>query len=333
MKIFLCWSKPRGKELAKAIKNWLANILPNLKPQDMFFSPEIQKGVEWFEEVRRSLVQVDAALICLTPESLHSPWIHFEAGTVLGRVETTRVFPFLFDVRPEDLEGPFSAFQGTSNTEDDTRRLAWDLRRLAQIPPEEPLDYAIVWTKLKGELDKIKTDRISQVVPNFRDLFHRKTFEENLNDCTNQTWLDRYSGARETWKTLMGHKTVVERICEPSKKELFLQLISAIDGYAGLLKSTLLEEKKYWISETGTVDFSKASDGTPASGAVAAAYDRRLQQIQRLVFLLDSPSGLWSRFRAKCRSIRADLWRGPGARTVSMLAPCRYRLRSTAERR
>jgi hypothetical protein len=105
---------------------------------------------------------------------------------------------FLQPIRPEDLEGPLSAFQGTANTEDDTRRLARDLRRLAQIQPEEPPDYAVIWTKLKEELDNIKTNRISQVVPNFRELFHRKTFEEHLSDCTHQTWLDRYSGARET---------------------------------------------------------------------------------------------------------------------------------------
>ena len=293
MKIFLCWSKPRGKELAKAMKDWLANILPNLTPQDIFFAPEIEKGSEWFDAVRQRLTEVDAALICLTPESLHSPWIHFEAGAVLGRLERTRVFPFLFDVRPEDVEGPLSAFQGTSNTEEDTLRLARDLRRLAQVQPEEPPDYATAfWAKLKGEMDKLKIDRISQVVPNFRKLFQRKTFEEKLSDCTHQTWVDRHSAARETWKTLQGHKITVDQTCEPYQKELFQQLINAVDGYAGLLKSSLIEEKRYWISEAGTVDFNRASDGTPATGAVAGASERRVQQIQRLVFLLDSPSAM-----------------------------------------
>ena len=84
----------------------------------------------------------------------------------------------------------------------------------------------------------------------------------------------------------------MDRICEPHHKELFQQLISAIDGYAGLLKSILIEEKKYWISDAGSIDFNKKSDGTPAPGAIAAASDRRLQQIQRLVFLLDSPSAV-----------------------------------------
>lgn len=106
-------------------------------------------------------------------------------------------------------------------------------------------------------MEKLKVDRISHVVANFRELFERKTFQEELRECTHQTWVDRYSGARETLKTLQGYKTMIDRICEPYQKELFNQLISSIDGYAGLLKSLLIEEKKFWVSEEGDVDFTQ----------------------------------------------------------------------------
>ena len=288
MKIFLCWSQIRSQKLAESLKEWLIHVVPGLSNEDIFFSPQIEKGIEWFEAVRRELAEADAALICMTAENTQSQWLHFEAGAVLGRLEKNRVFPYLFGVRSEDLKGPLSAFQGTTNKEDDTRRLAHDLCKLAGTEP--PADYDAHWKALNERMEKLKVDRISHVVANFRELFERKTFQEELRECTHQTWVDRYSGARETLKTLQGYKTMIDRICEPYQKELFNQLISSIDGYAGLLKSFLIEEKKFWVSEEGDVDFTKASDGSPTLGVVSAASERRLRQIRRLRFLLDSPS-------------------------------------------
>jgi hypothetical protein len=290
LKIFLCWSQTRSQKLAESMRNWLIHVIPGLSDEGIFFSPQIEKGIDWFEEVRRKLAEVDAALICLTPENIQSQWIHFEAGAVLGRLEKNRVFPYLLGIRSEDLKGPLSAFQGTLNNEEDTRRLAEDLCRLAGT--KLPADYDTHWKNLKESMEKLKVDRISHVVANFRELFQRKTFQEELSECTHQTWVDRYSGARETLKTLLGHKAMIDRICEPYQKELFNQLISSIDGYAGLLKSFLIEEKKFWVSEAGDVDFTRSSDGSPMPGAVSAASERRLRQIQRLLFLLDSPTAV-----------------------------------------
>ena len=52
----------------------------------------------------------------------------------------------------------------------------------------------------------------------------------------------------------------------------------------------MIEEKKFWVSEEGDVDFTKASDGSPTLGVVSAASERRLRQIGGCGFLLDSPS-------------------------------------------
>jgi hypothetical protein len=115
LKIFLCWSQPRSQKLAESMRNWLIHVIPGLADEDIFFSPQIEKGIDWFEEVRHKLAEVDAALICLTPENIQSQWIHFEAGAVLGRLAKNRVFPYLLGIHSEDLKGPLSAFQGTLN--------------------------------------------------------------------------------------------------------------------------------------------------------------------------------------------------------------------------
>jgi TIR domain-containing protein len=287
MKIFLCWSEDRSKELAELLKNWLIKVC-GIAEGDIFFSPEIEKGTRWFDEVQRCLEGAEAAIICFTPENIQSSWMHFEAGVVLGRLKTNRIFPLLFQVRSDELTGPLSEFQGASISKKDSRKLAEAICGLNKT--EISADYDIHWKELEEGMQELKLNRISQVIRNFRALFQRKTFNEPLYECTNQTWADRYSGARDTWKILQEFKEKVAQVCEPYQQELFNQLISTIDGYAGLLKSVLIEEKKFWISEAGNVDFTKSADGSSMPGAIAAASERRLRQIQRLVFLLDSQS-------------------------------------------
>src|SRR5215207_4469199 len=245
MNIFLCWSRDRGEKLAGALKEWMLGAVPGLAEGDVFFSTELAKGSEWFREVRARLASVNAAVICLTPETALSPWVHFEAGAVLGRVGEEAVFPYLFGVRPEELQGPLSAFQATVNDEGDTRRLA---QRLCEITGVElPADYGEHWVRLRGRMEELRLGRLSDVIPDFAALFQRKTFDEALKDCTHQTWADRYAGARETKKVLQGSQEVVGRVCEPQQTELFNRLISAVDAYAELIKTKLLVEREFYV--------------------------------------------------------------------------------------
>ena len=42
----------------------------------------IEAGERWFDRLVIELGKADAAIICLTPENLRSPWLHFESGMV-----------------------------------------------------------------------------------------------------------------------------------------------------------------------------------------------------------------------------------------------------------
>ena len=46
-------------------------------------STQIEKGTEWFEELRNALDNAHCGILCLTPEAIGSPWIHFEAGLLV----------------------------------------------------------------------------------------------------------------------------------------------------------------------------------------------------------------------------------------------------------
>jgi hypothetical protein len=288
MKIFVCWSGGRGQALAKALKRWLVGAVPALREEDVFLSHDIAKGRDWFGEVRARLREVDAAVICLTPESVGSTWMHFEAGVVLGQVGAERVFPYLLKVRPEELPLPLGAFQATVNGEEDTRRLAETLCRLAGAGL--PADYGEHWARLRGEMELLRAVRLSEVLPGFAGLFRRKTFTEPLEECTDQTWADRYAGARETKKVLEQWGAEVSRVCEPRQVELFSDLVGKVDGYARLVKGKLVTERQFY-EEAGTVDFTRTSDGSPypEGASISATAERRRGQIRELVSRLDTP--------------------------------------------
>ena len=289
MKIFLCWSRDRGQRLAEALKEWLVGVVPGVTGRDVFFSPDIGKGSDWFDEVRSWLAQVNAAVICLTPENVQSPWMHFEAGVVLGRVGKECVFPYLLGVRPEDLKGPLASFQATVNDEKDTRRLAEALCEIAgaEVPP----DYGEHWLRLRDKMEGLGAGRLSDVIPDFATLFQRKTFDEPLNECTDQTWAVRFAGARETVKVLEKSKELVGRVCEPRQTELFNRLVSTVDGYASLIKEKLLAERRFADTEAGQVDFTRTPDGSPypPGATISATAERRRRQIKELVRQLDAP--------------------------------------------
>jgi hypothetical protein len=62
MNLFLSWSGERSHALAKAIREFLPNVLEGLK---VFISSEgIHSGVEWFGHLRKALDDTDFGILC-----------------------------------------------------------------------------------------------------------------------------------------------------------------------------------------------------------------------------------------------------------------------------
>lgn len=146
MKVFICWSGARSKAFAEILQSWFPKVLgATIKP---IVSMDISKGAVWFEELNTLLADARAGVICVTPEALHSPWIHYEAGVLtkaLGdtRTEFTkrkhlhpiRLFTFLHGVEVSELQGPLAAFQSTSaQNPEDTQRL---LQTMVDLMPKQ----------------------------------------------------------------------------------------------------------------------------------------------------------------------------------------------------
>ncbi len=278
-KIFLCWSKSRSRAIAEAWAKLLPELIQGVQP---VLSTEFQKGKEWSRLLRRDLDQARAGIVFLTPENVDAPWIHFEAGalaTAVGNREGD-VFTYVYGFDPGRLAGPLSAYHSTIATKDDTQRLVSDLcAALGRKPPDERT-YDAAWAKFQTVLDNIAAPGVPELVPGFVGLFERKTFHEPLPDCTNQRWLDRFAAARAAHQALTAASRRVDDLSRPGARQLYRELIAAVDGYAMAMSGFLVEEKHFPFDADGKLDAPR--------GAIAACELRR-KRVNDLVAMLADP--------------------------------------------
>src|SRR5262249_44118832 len=183
----------------------------------------------------------------------------------------------LLGVKPGELDGPLASFQSTSADDiNDTRRLIGDLilllpepHRLAATQSEAlNVKWPITWKGLGERLASIPKPSLTDVYPEFDALFQRKTFQEATVECVNQRWLDRYDGARDTWRLLRERDGVVEQSCRPYVVDMYKTLIGTVDQYAMAI-SLLVGIRHFEIDVHGRVPID------PPGRAVACERSRK----------------------------------------------------------
>jgi len=302
MKLFICWSGPRGLQFAQATRAWLTSLFDTAI--DVSLSASIEKGAVWFDELHESLREARAGIICVTPESLNSPWIHFEAGMLAKALRESaaaeptrerraqlRIFPLLHAVEPGAVTGPLSAYQSTVSTDnDDAWRLAETLLAIvaeqrpatgAPAPAAPPLSekaaharFKAAWDSYQAALKQIDSARVTDVVPEFERLFQHKTFIESMYDCLHQGWLERYNRALNTKTMLDRHQDTMRKIARPYAADMFDALLLELDTYA-MSMAVLLGMPQMDVEPEGRVRFT--------SPGIAEACERRRKRIRSLV--------------------------------------------------
>jgi hypothetical protein len=277
-KVFLCWSKDRSKAIAQG---W-AKLLPEIVGGKPILSTEFQKGREWSTTLRNDLNEAKTGIIFLTPENVAAPWIHFEAGALATAVGSRNgeVFTYVYGFDPGKLAGPLSAYQSTVATKVDTRRLVHDICVVMESKPPIEEVYSKWWAKLEAVLDEIPSLAITELVPGFAELFDRKTFREPLPDCTNQRWLDRFAVARAVHTALTEAAHQVDDRSRAGVRQLYGDLVAAVDAYAMAMSGFLVEEKHFGFDDHGKL-------AAPA-GAIKACEERR-KKVNDLVAILADP--------------------------------------------
>ena len=202
--LFFCWSEERSRALARALKEHLPKLIPGLADRNgsnLFMSDDIVKGSRWFDAVEMQLGKADVGMVCITREGLRSGWIHFEAGALARTIRKKRrqggaLFTCLLGVRPDELTGPLAEYQATSVERDDTRKLCAAIvnvmvRTKAQETPDWETAFNSEWGNFEAAVKAIGPLPAADLIPGLEDLFRRKTFNESLEDCTRQSWIER----------------------------------------------------------------------------------------------------------------------------------------------
>ncbi|HSB18301.1 MAG TPA: toll/interleukin-1 receptor domain-containing protein, partial [Bryobacteraceae bacterium] len=150
---FICWSGEPSRHIARALRQWLPVVVQKSRP--WMSEEDIGKGSSHFSEITQSLRQTRVGIICLTPQNLHSTWIHFEAGAIFNAIEGQHgVCTYLIGgIQPKDLFPPLNQFQATVSTKEDTRRLVKTVHKtLGSTVEDETLEMAFEanWPRMQA---------------------------------------------------------------------------------------------------------------------------------------------------------------------------------------
>jgi TIR domain len=166
MKVFVSWSGDPSKAVASALKNWLRKLFPTLEV--WMSEQDIQAGTKWGIELGKALGECKLGIICLTPESLHSRWLAFEAGALSAAIDGSRVIPYRFQLRTADISPPLSQFQDVGADQEGTYRLVQSIndalgKELYREQAEVREIFDMWWPKLDEALEKVQSVKPSQI--------------------------------------------------------------------------------------------------------------------------------------------------------------------------
>jgi hypothetical protein len=159
--IFISWSGPRSKHVAKALNDWLPTVLQSARP--WFSTLSIDKGARPLEEIAKALDSIEVGVSCLTPENLMAPWILYEGGALSKRIgQKSRLCTYLLDgLKPEEVPPPLGMFQGTRAERDDTWQMLHSINTaVSPDPVPEPALKKLferMWPDLEKDIKSMPT--------------------------------------------------------------------------------------------------------------------------------------------------------------------------------
>jgi hypothetical protein len=128
MQVFIAWGGEVAGKIARKLSDWLPNVLQSITP---FVSPNIEPGSRWLPKLSGALSKSDAGVLCLTSDSIHSPWLLFEAGGLAGGKGQRPLYGILFNVTREEVPDPLTQFQLSQFSKDQVREILKSLNSLS----------------------------------------------------------------------------------------------------------------------------------------------------------------------------------------------------------
>lgn len=167
MKIFLSWSGNRSKEIALLLKKFLEGLFRN--DVNVWMSHEsITYGSMSIQEIHTALINSDKCIALITEDNISSPWIMYEAGTIMGQNSANTVkannrdiiIPILFD-DISDLKfvgNPLNQFQRLQYNRKTMLRLVKQFNGATRSFTEDDIlekQFSLNWSALNKEIKAI----------------------------------------------------------------------------------------------------------------------------------------------------------------------------------
>ena len=127
MKVFISWSGVTSHNVAMVLRDYFPIVIQSIEPY--VSSEDIDKGARWNNEISKELEQCQFGILCITKDNREAPWLLFEAGALAKNIDISRVTPFLFGVKDEDLPPPLRQFQTTKFIEGDVKKMIHSLNK------------------------------------------------------------------------------------------------------------------------------------------------------------------------------------------------------------
>lgn len=154
--VFVIWSGSRSKAMGEAFRDWLPHVIQSAVP--FFSDKDIASGALWHGSLQASLQSVRFAVVCCTTENVTAPWLNYEAGALVERMNG-RTAPWLLDGKPEELQpSPISRLQAKAANPVGTLAVLQALNDALTAPvPASILEAAFQthWAKLEAKLRAI----------------------------------------------------------------------------------------------------------------------------------------------------------------------------------
>jgi hypothetical protein len=193
MKVFISWSGEKSHQVATALHDWLPYIIQTLKP--FVSSEDILKGGRWGDVLAKELEGTQFGIICLTPSNIKAPWLNFEAGALSKSVDRSFLSPVLFQVRPDEVEGPLAQFQTTPCEKEDIFNLLISIND--KLAPDIRLELVLLrhtfeawWPQLENVLLNIQGIREHENVTGYPWLYRASDLSPiQLNTKCKSIWV------------------------------------------------------------------------------------------------------------------------------------------------
>lgn len=271
----------RDADLAEAFDHLLSDasggVVQTFRSSDQSGRAGIDYGENWYSKITKMLGDATDVVALLTPNSIGRPWILFEAGFAVGRLDA-KVFGISLGIPLSNaVVGPFAQFQNCEANEDSLTGVVLQLIR--RNPNARPREEA-VRKQVSGFLSDIgpllkQRGGQEETTEEMNATAVAKLFEEvkvMFRDLPSRVELE-LGGRRALRKPRGFHPMMFEELADMSRME------EAAPGVLWLLIGSLLRDEIPWFSEAVLDVHHAFLNGDPRQIEQA---QRNLQAVMRL---------------------------------------------------